>query len=59
VRLDGRRGIDLRNIRFVANEKGRVIDSLLLESFCGGYGATPAKDQFVFFDDIRWECGSR
>lgn len=55
VWLDGKREIDLKGIRFVAGEKGRVIDRLLLESFCGGYGATPGKGQFVLFDDIRWE----
>jgi len=55
VLLDGKRGINLKNVRFVTAQKGRVIDQLLLESFCGGYGATPETDQFVFFDDIRWE----
>ena len=59
VLLDGRRGIDLKNLRFVAGEKGRMIGHLLLESFCGGYGATPGKGQFVLFDDVRWECRTR
>lgn len=59
VLLDGRRGIDLKEFRFVSSERGRVIDQLLLEAFCGGYGTTPEKDIFVQFDDIRWECGSR
>lgn len=56
VWLDGKRGIELKGIRFVAGGKGRVIDRLLLESFCGGYGATPGMGQFVLFDDIRWDC---
>jgi hypothetical protein len=56
VLLDGKRGIDLKGIHFVAGDKGRVIDTLLLESFCGGYGATPGKNQHVMFDDIRWDC---
>jgi hypothetical protein len=56
VLLDGRRGIDVKNISFVREEKGRQIDHLLLESFCGGYGAIPGKDQYVLFDDIRWDC---
>ena len=56
VWLDGKRTIDLRGIRFVTAESARRIDTLLLESFCGGYGAYPAKDQFVLFDDIRWDC---
>ncbi len=55
VWLDGKRGIDRKGIRFVAGDKGRVIDRLLLESFCGGYGATPGKGQHVLLDDIRWD----
>jgi hypothetical protein len=38
---------------------GRTIDRLLLETFCGGAGKTPEKDEFVYFDDIRWETARR
>jgi hypothetical protein len=55
VWLDGKRGIDRKDIHFVAGNKGRTIDRLLIESFCGGYGAVPGKGQSVLFDDIRWE----
>lgn len=55
VWLDGRPSLELRGLRFVRAERGRRIDTLLLESFCGGYGAEPGKNQYVLFDDIRWE----
>jgi hypothetical protein len=55
VLLDGKRGIELKGIRFVTGETGRVIDHVLLEAFCGGYGAMPGEGQFVLFDDISWD----
>jgi hypothetical protein len=54
---DGKRVIHLENLQLVTKEAGRRIDRLLLEAFCGGAGKTPEKDEFVFFDDIRWDSG--
>lgn len=55
VWLDGKPAFDLPGLRLVRVEKGRRIDTLMLEAFCGGYGADPVQNQFVQFDDIRWE----
>ena len=57
VWLDGQRTIQLDQLQLVTKESGRTIDRLLLETFCGGAGKTPDKDEFVFFDDIRWDSG--
>jgi hypothetical protein len=59
VWLEGKRVIHLERLQLVTKESGRQIDRLLLETFCGGAGKTPDKDEFVFFDDIRWETRPR
>ena len=52
---DGVRKIYVKDFQFVTKPRGAVIDQLLLEAFCGGYGKIPDSDNFVYFDDISWE----
>jgi hypothetical protein len=59
VWLEGEPVIHLESLQFVTKEAGRTIDRMLLETFCGGAGKTPEKDEFVYFDDICWETARR
>ena len=51
---DGRRRIHIRNLRLAGKESALAVNEIALESFCGGAGITPTRDNHVFFDDIRW-----
>lgn len=51
---DGEKTIDVQDLQFVTQERGRQIDRLRLEVFPGGGGAFPSRDTFVEFDDIAW-----
>jgi hypothetical protein len=51
---DGRKVIDIPDVRFVNREPGRQIDTLRFELFPGGGGNTPTRDNVVDVDDIEW-----
>ncbi len=51
---DGELMIDVADIRFVTQEKGRNINRVRFETFPGGGGAFPSRDSWIEYDDVEW-----
>jgi hypothetical protein len=51
---DDVRRIALNQVQFVRKEAGRQVDHVTLDSFCGGGGRIPTRDNHVEFADLRW-----
>jgi len=57
VWCNGEKKINVENIRFVREESGMKITRLSFESFPGGGGEYPAKDNYLYIDDLQWYNG--
>ena len=57
VWCNGKKKIDVKELKFVRFESANWITRLAFESFPGGGGAIPAYDNYLYVDDLQWYKG--